>query len=400
MQKSVEVYEDIIEDLKKYRKELKISQKELAADIGISRGHLNQIENGKREASEKMLQKIYFALEAKDKCLEPVEIILDYVRVRIPTMDIKFVAETIMRMKLKYFLYEDWGFYGYKGQYVMGNIVLMTSPKKENGILIEMKGKGCRQFESYLEAQRRTWFDFFREIQKARGVFKRVDIAVNDKYGILDVIALEKKADNGEMISYFKKFEHHTSGFFSEQIDQHKSEMGNTLYLGSKKSDIYFCIYEKDYEQFVKNGTAYLDATVKNRFEIRLKDDRAQLAVEDLTTYEDISKTAFGIINNYVKFVDKGKSKKQDWKINATWGRFIGMEERVLKLTVKPEPYTIEQTENWLMNKVAPSMKMVNELNKLKGKDFVQDMLDSARLSERQKKIIEQEKSNIEDIIK
>ena len=28
--------------------------------------------------------------------------------------------------------------------------------------------------------------------------------------------------------------------------------MGRTLYLGSLKSDVYFCIYEKDYEQYVK----------------------------------------------------------------------------------------------------------------------------------------------------
>ena len=52
--------------------------------------------------------------------------------------------------------------------------------------------------------------------------------------------------------------------------------MGNTLYLGSAKSEIYFCIYEKDYEQYVKAGIPMEETKVKNRFEIRLKDDLVQ----------------------------------------------------------------------------------------------------------------------------
>lgn len=36
--------------------------------------------------------------------------------------------------------------------------------------------------------------------------------------------------------------------------EDEKAVMGNTLYIGSKKSDVYFCIYEKDYEQYAKRG--------------------------------------------------------------------------------------------------------------------------------------------------
>ena len=38
--------------------------------------------------------------------------------------------------------------------------------------------------------------------------------------------------------------------------------MGRTLYLGSLKSDVYFCIYEKDYEQYVKLGTPWKKPTL------------------------------------------------------------------------------------------------------------------------------------------
>ena len=47
--------------------------------------------------------------------------------------------------------------------------------------------------------------------------------------------------------------------------------MGRTLYLGSLKSDVYFCIFEKDYEQYVKLVTPLEEADIINRFEIRLE---------------------------------------------------------------------------------------------------------------------------------
>ena len=59
--------------------------------------------------------------------------------------------------------------------------------------------------------------------------------------------------------------------------------MGHTLYVGSFDSEVYFCIYEKDYEQLAKNDIALEETEVKNRFEIRLKNKHADAAVWDLT---------------------------------------------------------------------------------------------------------------------
>ena len=52
------------------------------------------------------------------------------------------------------------------------------------------------------------------------------------------------------------------------EVKQYGNEICRTLYLGSLKSDVYFCIYEKDYEQCVKLGTPLEEADIINRFEI------------------------------------------------------------------------------------------------------------------------------------
>ena len=72
---------------------------------------------------------------------------------------------------------------------------------------------------------------------------------------------------------------------------------GNTLYIDSLKSEVYFCVYEKDYEQYVKYDIPVEETLIKNRFEIRLKNERAYYAVRDLLTYHDAERTAFSIIN-------------------------------------------------------------------------------------------------------
>jgi len=169
-----------------------ISQKRIADFCGISRQYLSEIENHKRIVPERLLQKIGIAIR-QESGEEPLEIIIDYFRVRIPTQDIRMVLEDLLKLRMEYFRYEDYGFYGYAGQYILGDIVVMVSPKEENGVLIELKGKGCRQFERYLNAQKRDWYQFFREVINKNGKLKRVDIAINDKFGILDISKLTEK---------------------------------------------------------------------------------------------------------------------------------------------------------------------------------------------------------------
>lgn len=63
---------------------------------------------------------------------------------------------------------------------------------------VELKGKGCRQFENFLLAQHRSWYDFFINALCEGGVFKRIDLAINDMVGILDIPELTAKCRNEE----------------------------------------------------------------------------------------------------------------------------------------------------------------------------------------------------------
>ncbi len=110
----------------------------------------------------------------------------------------------------------------------------------------------------------------------------------------------------------------------------------------------------------MKNGTPLEQADIQNRFEIRLKNERADNAVYDLVSNENPEQTAFGIINRYVRFVDKESGKpREEWPLNPMWETFIGKHRNTLKLTTAPEPYTLERTLNWFSHQVAPTAKML-----------------------------------------
>lgn len=390
---------DWIKNFRKRRITYGVSQNKLAVESGITRQYLNKIETGAAVPSEEVKRNLLHTLERYNP-EAPLTMLFDYVRIRFPTTDVKHVVEDILKLRLDVMIHEDFGFYSYAEHYVLGDVFVLTSPDKEKGTLLELKGKGCRQMESYLLAQHRSWYDFLMDALIEGGVMKCLDLAINDMAGILDIPELTEKCNHEECISVFRSFKSYRSGELVRSQEQDKYGMGNTLYIGSLKSEVYFCIYEKDYEQYAKYDIAIEDTKIKNRFEIRLKNERAYYAVRDLLTYHDAERTAFDIINRYMRFADREVDKRRsEWKTNEKWAYFIGSDCGRLKLTTKPEPYTLTRTLNWISRQVAPTWKVLQQIDSTNGTTYLKDILDHAKLTERHKKLIEQQTTSTEEMI-
>lgn len=191
---------------------------------------------------------------------------------------------------------------------------------------------------------------------------------------------MANKCKQEECISVFRTFKNYRIGELVHRDE--KPDMGNTLYIGSINTEVYFCIYEKDYEQFVKNIIPLDEAEVKNRFEIRLKNDRATHAIKDLLTHQNAEKPAFDIINRYMCFADKEATKRRShWKMNERWEWFMGKNRGKLRLTTKSEPYTYERTLNWLRHQVAPTVKVASILDTVNETNIIPEMIREAKLT-------------------
>ena len=81
------------------------------------------------------------------------------------------------------------------------------------------------------------------------------------------------------------------------------------------------------------------------------------------------------------------------------WSVFIGEHRDRLKLTTDPEPYSLEKTLNWLSHQVAPSWKMLLELDRKCGTNIMEEMLAATELADKHRKIIEQQLQEIGDVV-
>ena len=191
--------EQRIKELREKRIAYGISQGRLAVASGITREYLNKIESGKMKPSKELLETLHKEL-ARFNPEAPLTMLFDYVKIRFPTLDIQHIIKDILKLNINYMLHEDYGHYSYTEHYSLGDIFIYTSADEEKGVLLELKGRGCRQFESYLLAQQRSWYDFLMDALIDGGVMKRIDLAINDHTGILDIPELAEKCRKREYI--------------------------------------------------------------------------------------------------------------------------------------------------------------------------------------------------------
>ena len=175
------------------------------------------------------------------------------------------------------------------------------------------------------------------------------------------------------------------------ELDARKGRKGHTLYLGTMHSKAYFCLYEKDYEQLVRHGIPLSKADVKNRFEIRLKRERASLAAKDLIAGGNLMQTAFFIINNYVCFVDKDEAKPYvPCLMNRDWERFIGTHPSRPKLTERLEPFDWLKLVDCLSTQTATTVRMLIEIDRIQGTHVIEEIIDNAVLTGRPEKLVQE----------
>ncbi|HHJ5064772.1 TPA: replication initiation factor domain-containing protein [Enterococcus hirae] len=376
------------------RKRLKMTQTEFGKVVGLSRKTIGKIERGESFPSEEKLTEIYNFLATEEQH-EPLESIIDYLRISFPFHDVNKIFNEVLKIKKEFFAETSSHLYGYVGGYQLDYIhVLYSKDHDDRGILIQLSGQGCRQFEAFLEAQGRTWFDFFYACFDHKGKFTRVDLAINDYKEYLSIPVLLNKIDRQELISRFEVYEFNGSGSISK-----KKRGGVSIYLGSKKSLFYIAFYQKNYEQAKKLGIPVEDVPIKNRYELRFKDERAMDAITRYVESGMLSDLLLGILDDYLCFTDKRPNvSRKYWPVNKKWRHFIGDVENV-KLITEPNEKLYERSKNWFKRTVAPTVKMLMEVDDYNDTEETWEIIDEAELSDKHLHMIEAQTASIQEML-
>ena len=167
--------------------------------------------------------------------------------------------------------------------------------------------------------------------------------------GLLDIPTLSEKYKNGGADCRCKNYENVQGGKLSGK----NRNLASTLYIGSKASTKYFCLYEKQKEQAAKKK----HTDIINRFEIRLRDKKAVQAVEELLLTYNPHGLVFYLITDFVEFPDY-----------PLWEIFISHDN--LPFEMNPVPVNMERTLQWLERQVMPSIVMIEEIDRLTGSNY------------------------------
>ena len=322
--------------------------------------------------------------------------LIDWCQITVKDVDLFTVITDILKIPLSLMELQNKG-KGIAGHELVAgfdNIKILkpTGKMQYNGFQILMSGSGCRNYENFLVINKETWFDFFARVCQYRVNFPRIDLAIDDHKPYLNIPELIRLTKQGLISSQLRNYSENASGELSESIPVHK---GNTLYLGSSNSDFRIVFYEKGYEQVEKFGKE-LDPNW-NRYELRFRQERANIVVQELIARRDVAEIAMSVLNGKIRFLEqpenKSTSRKRLYPTYPPWKLFMQDIEKI-KLTIQPQKKTLDSIWNWLESSVAPSLKLFSKIGELDNYDYIQALIEQAKMNDTQIKIFEDYKKS------
>lgn len=322
--------------------------------------------------------------------------LIDWCQITAKDVDLFTVITDILKIPLSFMELQNKG-KGIAGHELVAgfdNIKILkpTGKMQYNGFQILMSGSGCRNYENFLVINKETWFDFFARVCQYHVNFPRIDLAIDDHKPYLNIPELIRLTKQGLISSQLRNYSENASGELSESIPVHK---GNTLYLGSSNSDFRIVFYEKGYEQAEKFGKE-LDPNW-NRYELRFRQERANKVVQELIARRDVAEIAMSVLNGKIRFLEqpenKSTSRKRLYPTYPPWELFMQDIEKI-KLTIQPQKKTLDSIWNWLESSVAPSLKLFSKIGERDNCDYIQVLIEQAKMNDTQIKIYEDYKKS------
>ena len=354
------------ENLILIRQLLGVTQQELANAMGINEKTIRRIENKEQGITDTFIDKL---LVAYPDLAESIEVQFDWVSLTFPDLTSKQVIADVLRLQENLFLERptsqnfytrEMAFAGEKNIYIQ-DFAPVKNPETQAvdqkfGTTLYLTGKGTRLFEKALLEQSMNWHDFFAKARLYRGHLTRLDIAINDKWGLLNMNDLVKAVQEKRFWSKSKSYAVHGN------VDD-----GWTVDFG--KSPFVIRAYDKHKEQANKG----YDTDVKTRVELELHQDKAEYVLDEwLNNDKKLVDITFDILYSYLWFTN-GKIEDQQLKsdtvrdeIEATvepmpaWSLLTALGKK-MKFVREPKKQSVERIEKWVLQSVVPSLAVLKK---------------------------------------
>ncbi|ORI56758.1 transcriptional regulator [Leuconostoc pseudomesenteroides] len=375
--------------IKTIRELLGFNQLTLSKKMGVSNTLLSLIESDNKPITDDFVEKMYTTFPDLKNALD---LQFDWVTITFSDMTGEQVINDVMRLKPELFLERsttqnfytrEFAFAGEKNIYVQDfeptKDVDTNQDVQKIGATMYLTGQGTRLFEKALLEQGLTWKKFFVQAKRFKGTFSRLDIAINDNWGLLDMEEIIEATQKNRFWSKSRSFAIHGN-----------NQDGWTANFG--KSPFVIRIYDKQKEQEQKG----LETSIKNRVELELHADRAEQVISEWFENDNLVEYSASILYTYLWFVDepideeelKGTHVRERYidtlKPMPAWSLLTSLGQS-MKFVREPKEQSVDSILSWIMKYVVPSLEV---LKKTGHWHEVIEAMDKANLSPEQEKLI------------
>lgn len=223
-----------------------------------------------------------------------------------------------------------------------GGVSLWYGGQFSMGIGLEVTGDGCRELEMTLAGQ--GWPAFLSKLVKLGARFSRLDVAIDDREGLLSLNKISRCCDNGTKVTRLR----HTSRL-SHSDSRSGHEITTGYVYGSPESDTMLRIYNKALEQ--SNHNHHI------RVELQTRRKKSAELAKRLATGD--SGIIAGVIAATIDFKVKGVgSHRYRWKSQKWWEDFLEQAEKV-RLSIAPSHQSLQKSMVALENQYGMTMARV-----------------------------------------
>lgn len=222
---------------------------------------------------------------------------------------------------------------GYRSMMTWEGISILFDGRDDMGICLDMSGKGCRTFETYSTT---TWDDLFSVILSADYNITRLDVAMDDHTGVLDIDELRDDTDLHHYVSKSRKW-----------LVQYGSE-GCTIYHGSQQSNMLIRIYDKAAEKNVDGHWI--------RVEMQMRDEIAIGFLQGMSRIEPLGPHACGVLNNYLRYVTPDGQNMSRWPLAYYWAEFTRSMAAIRCWSAPGVNYDISHLSHYIINQAGNAL--------------------------------------------
>lgn len=269
-----------------------------------------------------------------------IEISIDYLAFTLKSISIQLLLQKIKKSQL---IELSSGKRGYKKGFFIEHTLILYDGREDMGIHIDASSQGLPKAYEILQIAKK---------EKAEISYTRIDIAldIRDK-DIWSQAYMATKVKNyktrWKTWRLVQSFETNTN-----------KPTGRTLYYGSRKSAVMLRVYDKALEQGEEGD--------RTRLELEIKGENANNTVEILEHYP-LGSTFFGILNQYISFIDRTASKNISRCPNLDRWSDIIQDAPKISVTPAKKEQDLDKSYQWLLKQVSRTYAKITLLDKKTG---------------------------------